>query len=86
MAEVKFPPYALVQMEERGLSEAAVREAVESPDQVVRGKRGRKIAQKRMQQANREHLLRVIYEEAANQVTVVTAYKTSKVDKYWRRE
>jgi len=32
MAEVKFAPYALRQMEERGLSEAVVLEAVDNPD------------------------------------------------------
>ncbi len=86
MAEVKLAPYALVQMQERGLTEVAVREAVENPDQVVRGKGRRQIAQKRMQEADREYLLRVIYEEAASEVTVVTAYKTSKVSKYWRQQ
>jgi hypothetical protein len=84
MAQVKFAPYALKQMQERGLSGTIVREAVVTPDQVVQGKRGRKIAQKRIQDVGKEYLIRVIYEEAASEVTVVTAYRTSKVAKYWR--
>jgi hypothetical protein len=86
MARVRFASYALEQIRERGLARAAIQGAITNPDQVLPGKRTRLIAQKRMREDDREYLLRVVYEEGAGQITVVTAYKTSKVDKYWRKQ
>lgn len=31
-------------------------------------------------------LLRVIMEKRADSLVVITAYRTSKIDKYWRKE
>jgi len=39
-----------------------------------------------MREADREYLLRVIFEKVGDSVVVVTAYKTSKVEKYWRQQ
>jgi hypothetical protein len=86
MAAVRFSLYALDQLRERDISESEARLAVESPDQVVPGRRGRKVAHKRFREQDREHLLRVVFEESAGDVVVVTVYKTAKIRKYGRQE
>ncbi len=84
---IRFAAYAEEQIRERGLSEEAVTRAIQEPEQVVEGERAsRKIAQKRLREAGKEYLLRVVYEEDGEEITVGTAYRTSKVSKYWRHE
>jgi hypothetical protein len=83
---MRFAPYATEQLRERGLSLARVRDAIEHPDQLLEGKGDRRIAQKRVRDAGQEYLLRVIFEDADGDVLVITAYATSKVAKYWRKE
>jgi len=55
-----------------------------SPGQVLSGKKGRKIAQKKVNRGGEKGLLRVIFEEKVNAKVVVTVYWTSKIEKYWR--
>ncbi|GFP33623.1 hypothetical protein HKBW3S42_02186, partial [Candidatus Hakubella thermalkaliphila] len=35
---------------------------------------------------DKEYLLRVIYEEKEELYVVVTTYRTSQIDRYWREE
>ena len=86
MSRITFSPYALEQMRERRLSSRAVRATVANPDQVLTGKGRRAIAQRRIQEAGKDYLLRVVYEASEERIIVVTAYKTSKIGKYWRQQ
>ena len=72
----------------RQLTEEVVRRVAENPQQVLKLKNERRVFQsKYFDTANgREMLLRVICEERRNVLFVITAYKTSKVDKYWGKE
>ena len=56
---------------------------VEHPQQTVPSQKRMEIRQSLIGRAGRM-LLRVIIEEDADAIRVVTAYKTSKVAKYWR--
>jgi len=51
---------------------------------VLSGRKGRKIAQKKVKRGEREGLLRIIFEEKIDTRVVVTIYWTSKIEKYWR--
>lgn len=73
-----FIPHALDRMKKRGITEKMVLETLKDPEKVVEGYRDRKVAQKMFD----DKLLRVIYEEKENGIEVITAYLTSKVDKY----
>jgi hypothetical protein len=84
MPAIEFTDYARLQMLERELSEALVREALMEPDVIVAGDRGRKVAHERLGPEFRNHLLRVVFEEVDDQWLVITVYTTSKVEKYWR--
>jgi hypothetical protein len=61
-------------MKEYDISENELLVAITQPDKVVRGRRGRKIAQK----ALNRHLIRVVYEEAEDLIIVVTAYRARR--------
>ncbi len=76
--KVTFIPHALDRMKKRGITEKMVLETLKDPEKVVEGYGGRKIAQKMLD----DKLLRVIYEEKEDKLEVITAYLTSKVDKY----
>ena len=75
---VAFIPHALDRMKKRGITEKMVLETLKDPEKLEEGYKGRKIAQKMFN----DKLLRLIYEEKENELEVITAYLTSKVDKY----
>ena len=54
------------------------------PEQVIEGYGGRKVAQRKMMIEGKEYLLRVVYEETTERITVVTAYLTSQITRYWK--
>jgi len=73
-------------MAERRLSPEVVEWVLAAPQQILEeGKR--KIAQSRLTDpaTGKEHLLRVLYEDRGETRVVVTAYRTSKIAKYWRQ-
>lgn len=57
-------------------------ETVSSPDQVFKRKGGKKVVQKLYNRLDKDFLLRVIYSQKENLIIVITAYWTSKIDKY----
>jgi len=57
---------------------------IRSPGQVLPSVKGRRIYQGLIGRARRL-LLRVIVKEDARAYHVVTAYKTNKIAKYWRK-
>jgi len=76
--KVIFTPHALDRMKKRGIVEKMVLETLKNSEKVVEGYKDRKVAQKMFD----DKLLRVIYEEKEDGLEVITAYLTSKVDKY----
>ena len=80
--------HAKEQCKERGIEENIIEETVLNPDQIIEEKEGRKIAQKKIfdEEKKKNYLVRVIFKEENNKRTVITLYKTSKVQKYWRSE
>lgn len=69
-------------MQRRSIPPGDVVAAVRNPGQIVSSVKGRRIYQVRLGAAGRL-LLRVVVKESAIAYHVVTAYKTSKVGKYW---
>lgn len=83
MKNIIFIQHALERLEERGISTKMVEEVIRDPDDADCGDKGRKIAQKLID----KKLLRVIYDEEEYKIVVISAYATSKVEKYlrWKR-
>ena len=85
---VVISDHAQFEIVRRQLSEEVVRSIAQNPQQVVKLKKGRKTCQSKYYDLaeGREMLLRVICEERHDLLFVVTAYRTSKIDKYWEEE
>ena len=60
--KVEFTRYAELQIQEREIRYEDILNTLNSPGQVLSGKKGRKIAQKKVNRGGEKGLLRVIFE------------------------
>jgi hypothetical protein len=84
--EIETIPLARRKISRRGISEQWVTETISSPEQVVEGYGGRRIAQRRYTVQKQERLLRVVYQEMPEKYIVITAYLTAAVRRYWKEK
>jgi hypothetical protein len=82
-----FSEHALFEMEFRKIDKEEVERLIEHPMQKLPARKNRIIMQKRYtdDMEHKEMLLRVIGEELENTFHVITVYKTSKIEKYWKK-
>ena len=71
-------------MERRGIEESLAARVLESPGQREEVRPGRCVYQSRLLFAGDMYLLRVFVDVDREPSEVVTVYRTSKIDKYWR--
>jgi hypothetical protein len=77
--------HARMEMVRRGIPEDALTGVLESPEQIVPEREGLVAYQSRVDfGAEGIMLLRAIIEERSNPARVITVYRTSKVEKYWK--
>jgi Domain of unknown function (DUF4258) len=81
-----FSRHAQAEMERRKISVDLVESVLDNPQQVISEKEGRKAYQSKIDVGGRAFLLRVIVVDDVEPAVVITVYKTSKIDKYWREE
>jgi hypothetical protein len=88
MMEVEISAHARSQMKERGISEAMVLGIIKSPQQIIEEDEDKKIYQsvKYFEEDQGEYLVRVFVNILRNPNLVITVYRTSKIEKYWRDE
>jgi hypothetical protein len=79
-------PHATSELRRRGLDEAMVRQVLADPEQRIVVRPGREVVHSRIEPAGRRYLVRVFVDVDRSPAEVVTAYRTSKIDKYWRRQ
>lgn len=82
--KIEIIPIAERKLVKRGIKREWVEDAVIKPIQVVEGYGGRKVAHKKIVVAGKEYLLRIVYEDTENMYTIVMAYLTSDVSRYWK--
>ncbi len=84
----RLTDHAKLEMARRQISETEVAQVLSAPEQTESAGRGRQIYQSRViwGQAGKTYLLRVMVDTERKPPEVVTAYRTSKVTKYWRRK
>jgi len=72
--------------ERRGIGEATVSEVAAAPEQVIPVRPGREIRQSHWEDPalEKRYLVRVVVDTRADVDRVVTVYRSSKIDKYWR--
>ena len=84
MKQIEIIQIAKRKAARRGINENWILETVRSPEQIIEGNKDRKVAQKKYILRNKLYLLRVVYEEGEKELTVITAYLTSKIEYYWK--
>jgi hypothetical protein len=86
MSMTIFTEHALFQMHRRGISEKDVKEIIKNPEQIEEIRPGRIVMQSRILtgKPKMKFLVRVFVDLSEDTIKIVTVYRTSKIDKYWR--
>lgn len=84
MKSIRHTEHALTNFKDREIPKEEVEQALTQPEKTDAGHSGRKVYMRRYQDAilNQQMLLRVIVEESETELVVITAYKTSQVERY----
>jgi len=68
----------------RGLKRETIDRVLKNPEQRFDVQLGRVVLQSRIQESGEEFLIRVFVDADRRPAEVVTAYRTTKIGKYWR--
>lgn len=84
--KVIFTDHAIFEMDRREIGIEQVKEIIQYPQQELQSSRGRVILQNIFHDGidGKKMLLRVIGVRSTDNFKVVTVYKTSKIEKYWK--
>jgi hypothetical protein len=79
--------HAMFEANRRNIPEELIRSAIKNPLQKLSSKKRRVIVQNKYhdETEGKEMILRIIGMESAGEFKVITVYKTSKIDKYWKK-
>jgi hypothetical protein len=78
--------HAFWEMSRRNLSEDQIRKVLANPGQREKVREGRDVLQAKFFENGQEYLIRVFVDVDRKPPEIVTAYRTSKVSKYWSEE
>lgn len=78
--------HAREELERRGIRREMLDEVLTRPEQIVPGHAGLTVYQSRVAFGAQPYLLRAVVDLTRNPALVITAYRTSKIAKYWRSE
>ena len=80
-------PHAAIEAQRRGISLVLVEKVLGTPEQEFELRPGRVVLQTRISlgEPGKVYLIRVVVDIDGQPAEVVTVYRTSKVEKYWRR-
>jgi hypothetical protein len=86
--EFRFTEHALFEIQRRGLDIAILEKVINEPAQIIEMRPHRYVYQSIMPIGGtaEKYLIRVIIDMDRTPFEIVTAYKTSKIAKYWRVE
>lgn len=77
--------HAMYQLKRRGINKAEIDDVLSNPEQMSIIRRGRAVYQSRVDlDDDRTYLIRIFVDVNLDPPEVVTCYKTSKIEKYWR--
>jgi len=71
------------EIERRRIPGSLLEAVLERPEQVVRARGVAKAYQSKCEIGGKMFLLRVIVDDSVDPAVVVTAYRTTKIEKYW---
>jgi hypothetical protein len=78
--------HAVIELSRRGLEQRDIDVVLRNPEQRLELRAGRVVLQSKYLEGGTEYLLRVFVDIDRTPAEVVTAYRTSKISKYWRDE
>jgi Domain of unknown function (DUF4258) len=84
--EFVLTPHASCELQRRGIDETMIRQVLAEPEQRIAVRPGREVVQSVFELAGVRYLVRVFVDVDRSPAEVVTAYRTSKIDNYWRRQ
>ena len=84
MAQFRYSKHALSEMTKRNIDRTDVGEVLASPMQKALEQDEIICYQSKIRKADKVYLLRVMINETKDPFLIVTVYKTSKIEKYWR--
>ena len=84
--EFVFTDHALTEMTRRGISQEHVRNVLANPEQMELIREGRTVYQAKYNENEppKTYLLRIFVDIDRKPPHIVTVYRTSKIEKYWR--
>lgn len=85
ITEFVVTAHAALEMRRRRIDDASLRRVLAAPEQREAVRPGRDVLQSRIELEGRDYLVRVFVDVDRNPAEVVTAYRTSKIAKYWRK-
>lgn len=88
ITKYRLTAHAQFEMERRQISEAEIARVLSSPEQSEMIRPGRAVFQSRVEfgEPLQSYLLRVFVDVDRQPAEVVTTYRTSRIEKYWREE
>lgn len=88
LSNYTFTDHALFEMSRRSISREDVAATLAEPDQMEQVRVGRMILQRifHLGDPPSAYLLRIVVDVDRRPAEIVTAYRTSKIGKYWRDE
>ena len=79
---MKFSKHAIERIDSRGIQRKLVMKVIQTPDTVIDESKCIRIYQKTEIQNGNKYLIRVFVNICKEPELIITAYKTSKIDKY----
>jgi Domain of unknown function (DUF4258) len=80
----RLSEHARREIDRRGIPLDLLASVLEEPEQIVSERGKLKAYQSKVEIGGRVFLLRVIVDDSAHPMVVVTAYRTSKIGRYWQ--
>jgi len=79
---IEFSNHALRQMEARSIAKEIILSVIQQPDHIVKQDQSTTIFTRLIDEHEKRYLYRVFVNTAKKPPLIITAYKTSKIDKY----
>jgi hypothetical protein len=88
ITDYRLTDHAQFEMARRQIAEAEIAQVLSAPEQIEIVRPGRAVYQSRVEfgKSAQTYLLRIFVDIDRQPPEVVTAYRTSKIEKYWRSE
>lgn len=85
--KIKLLKHFITQSNLRGIDINISKKILIKPDQIVDDIDGNKIAQKKYfdKELKKECMIRIVFRKEQDTLIGITVYKTSKINKYWRK-